>query len=318
MSLLRESRARDRSTRPSPPRSPRPRRTRFATAEQLVQALDPRGSVVGGPPSHGSGGQAGRRPWRPRRRVAVALAPHGAGGSAWYLFAIGDPSELSPRRDRGLDQAAHQPARSRDQPLLVTRWFPHRLRFGGVGQPRRLGAAARRTPEGEPHAGTCRETTGIRHGHPTASGSRSSPTWTEAASIWCPRSVPRPAAFSTPIGGLDFESGLAWSPDGSRLALSIGPGLYLVPARGGEAEQVALPSEIVRWKIIDVSWAPRGDRITFVARAAAGLSTATIWSVRPDGSDAVRVTGGTSFDRNPVWTPDGRGHLLGVGPWREP
>jgi TolB protein len=84
----------------------------------------------------------------------------------------------------------------------------------------------------------------------------------------------------------------------------------VVPARGGDAEPVALPADIVRWKIIDVTWAPGGDRITFVARAAAGLSTSSIWSVRPDGTDPVRVTRGTSFDRNPVWSRDGRGIYL--------
>ncbi len=108
-------------------------------------------------------------------------------------------------------------------------------------------------------------------------------------------------------GGLDLESGLAWSPDGTRLAFSIGPSLYIIPARGGAAEQVSLPREIVRWKIIDISWAPTSERITFVARAAAGLSTSTIWSVTAEGDDAVRVTSGESFDRNPIWTRDGSG-----------
>ena len=51
------------------------------------------------------------------------------------------------------------------------------------------------------------------------------------------------------------------------------------------------------------AWSPRGDRIAFVAMDDG--NNFNVYTIAPDGSDAVRLTSGGS-NENPVWSPDGR------------
>ena len=103
----------------------------------------------------------------------------------------------------------------------------------------------------------------------------------------------------------------AWSPDGEWIAYhASGAGIWIVPAKGGEAR-----------KLVDLgshpAWSPDGDRIAFqsqplvdlAANAVPALSPSTIWVVSRDGGAARPLTrpgeppGGHGA---PSWSPDGR------------
>ncbi|GIV76540.1 MAG: hypothetical protein KatS3mg050_0934 [Litorilinea sp.] len=53
----------------------------------------------------------------------------------------------------------------------------------------------------------------------------------------------------------------------------------------------------------DAVWSPRGDRIAFVSN---GPGNDEIFTIRPDGSDLVRLTHNSwEWDKHPSWSPDG-------------
>jgi serine/threonine-protein kinase len=104
-----------------------------------------------------------------------------------------------------------------------------------------------------------------------------------------------------------------WSPDGTHLAYAIErielhpqnsegrKGLWIVEIESGESreisgEDMAMPS-----------WSPNGHRIA-VTRRIRGEAAAQsdVWTVTPEGEEAVQVTQGVASDWNPAWSPDGR------------
>lgn len=109
----------------------------------------------------------------------------------------------------------------------------------------------------------------------------------------------------TDVGaGLEFTWTLAWSPDGSRLALDGLPpggswGLYVTNLDGSGLTRIADtggPSA-------SPSWSPDGARIAF--NCILEDSNSDICTVRPDGTDPVRLTDDLSYDADPAFSPDG-------------
>ena len=91
----------------------------------------------------------------------------------------------------------------------------------------------------------------------------------------------------------------AWSPDGSRLALTESvEGLRLLDVHSGA---VAVLS---RGYDEHASWSPDGKHIAF-AHDRTGNGDTSIWTMRADGADRHRITHGDG-DQAPVWSPDGR------------
>lgn len=96
-----------------------------------------------------------------------------------------------------------------------------------------------------------------------------------------------------------------WSPDSRRIAYATAADeLFTIPSSGGRARRIGRFGDA--WS---PAWSPRGGRIAFLR--------ARLWTVRPDGTDARRITRGllsracpisssTAPACGPVWSPRGR------------
>lgn len=99
-----------------------------------------------------------------------------------------------------------------------------------------------------------------------------------------------------------FDDSPSWSPDGKTILFSestcdgSAAELYTLPASGGAAHKLGVVG-------LYPTWGP--SRIAYVTvRPHAGL-----WTVKPDGSDPVRVS---TNGKSPAWSTDGRlAYLLG-------
>ena len=102
----------------------------------------------------------------------------------------------------------------------------------------------------------------------------------------------------TPWGASFLDN--AWSPDGEWIVFQRPYGqLYLVHPDGSGLHRI--PVELPQGAgARTASWSPDGEWIVFSMQEAAG---ATIWAVRPDGSDLRPVTTSRGVDAiSPTWT----------------
>lgn len=108
--------------------------------------------------------------------------------------------------------------------------------------------------------------------------------------------------------GWDFEP--AWSPDGAQIAFTRGfekgdvGDIYVLTIATLEVVQVTDSPTYDH----QVAWAPNGHRLVF-ERDNGGR--ASIFTVRPDGSDLRRLTRGPHFDIGPAYSPNG--NLIAFG-----
>jgi Tol biopolymer transport system component len=108
-------------------------------------------------------------------------------------------------------------------------------------------------------------------------------------------------------------SRLAWSPDGSEIALDGNPlkpdgtpGLYLLPVDGGKL--VSLKTNVTT-EYMD--WSPDGSQLVFSIRnvpwpADSGDYGWDIATIDADGSGFRQLTDVPTWENFPVWSPDGR------------
>jgi len=128
------------------------------------------------------------------------------------------------------------------------------------------------------------------------------------------------------IPGGEEGAGIAWSPDGTRLAVLAdktingspwGATLYVMNADGSDRQRLA-DSVLIEHVLgsPNIAWSPDGTRVGY-ATVSGERDHLRIWSAALDGSapllvfdagtDEANGTGwdGTGLDGAPVWSPDG-------------
>jgi serine/threonine-protein kinase len=105
--------------------------------------------------------------------------------------------------------------------------------------------------------------------------------------------------------------GLAWAPDGSRLAYTgASSGLSIVPVAGGASVRLVAPG-----LSSSPAWSPDGTRLAVESGNAAftfgtgyfgNVGSSSIWVVPIAGGALLRITDDQSLNTSPQWSPDGR------------
>jgi TolB protein len=112
--------------------------------------------------------------------------------------------------------------------------------------------------------------------------------------------------LSTP--GLNEEAvdSLAWSPDGTQLAVTLfnepGPTQIALIPLGAAGRELGRLLTDVPGGALDPAWAPGGSWLAFAGRDGYAVD---IYAVQPDGSSLTRLTSDNALARSPVWSPDG-------------
>ena len=118
-------------------------------------------------------------------------------------------------------------------------------------------------------------------------------------------------ALTAPGLQQDDVDALAWSPDGSQLAVTLfnepGPTqIALVPMTAAATPGNRQLSHVLTSLppgALDPSWAPDGS---WLAVAAHDGNASDIYAVEPDGTSVTKLTNDGPLARSPVWSPDGQ------------
>ena len=107
--------------------------------------------------------------------------------------------------------------------------------------------------------------------------------------------------------GLDADSSIAWSPDGSRIAVTRQTGLaqdlWLVNVKTGALSRLNDCASGKACADASAEWSPGGQAIVF-SRWVKG-QVASIYTMRPDGTH-LKLIAAVAGAQDPQWSPDGR------------
>jgi dipeptidyl aminopeptidase/acylaminoacyl peptidase len=112
---------------------------------------------------------------------------------------------------------------------------------------------------------------------------------------------------------------LAWSPDGSRLAVATGSQIAISPpfTSGGHEPQVRMSRPHPNSTVEQLSFSPTGDRLAFTRRSTESYAASTelvLDRVSANGITERVLFSGPGRLIDPTWSPNGRWLLVG---WRE-
>ena len=118
---------------------------------------------------------------------------------------------------------------------------------------------------------------------------------------------PRVLASCGDCAGLSADASIAWSPDGSRIALTrrTGPAqdLWLVNVKTGALSRLTDCASGKACADASAEWSPGGQAIVF-NRWVKGQA-ASIYTMRPDGTH-LKLIAAVAGAQDPQWSPDGR------------
>jgi TolB protein len=116
----------------------------------------------------------------------------------------------------------------------------------------------------------------------------------------------RPTKLSAHQG---MNTGAAWSPDGSKIALTLSkdgsnPEIYVISASNGK-----VINRVTNDKSIDTSpaWSPDGSQLAFVSDRNGGPQ---IFVVSSSGGSARQVSFNGSYNTTPTWSPNPKKHVI--------
>lgn len=118
--------------------------------------------------------------------------------------------------------------------------------------------------------------------------------------------VQRPGAQPAPVVTGTLATGVAYSPDGRRMAYSMAQGeatqIFVANADGSGAKAITNTPFLLN---SSPSWSPDGKRIAFVSNRG---GSPQIYAMNADGSDPKRLTFQGNYNQTPDWSP--RGDLI--------
>ena len=135
---------------------------------------------------------------------------------------------------------------------------------------------------------------------------------------------PRRLTETEPIYG----RGIAWSPDGTKLAIATSTGMWLTDANGGSPVRLATAGGQPYWigakpyrKLFSPratnfgspTWSPDGRSLAFTAFQ--GVENRDVWVMNADGSDQHRLRKTPYFEGNVDWSPVGGSLVFDSGSW---
>jgi TolB protein len=113
--------------------------------------------------------------------------------------------------------------------------------------------------------------------------------------------------LATPGLQQEAADSLAWSPDGSQLAVTLfnepGPTQIGIVPLGSTGRQTGRMLTSLPGGALDPAWSPDGAWLAFAGHDGYAIE---MFAVRPDGSSVTRLTSDGQFGRSPAWSPDGR------------
>jgi tricorn protease-like protein len=118
---------------------------------------------------------------------------------------------------------------------------------------------------------------------------------------------PRKLASCGECAGLNADSSIAWSPDGSTIALTRQTGLsqdlWLVNVKTGALSRLTDCASGKACADASAEWSPGGQAIVFSRRVKGQV--ASIYTMRPNGTH-LELIAAVAGAQDPQWSPDGR------------